>query len=153
MTVLKEKMKSKNLSIAVLERKTGVAIHSIRNVLKEKVKNPRAEILSAIEEVLECSLLDLINSSSSSSNFWQGNNIMNKKNKYLEHPIFMAACANVVAILLEEKALTLSFEDYFAIIRRLYFYSLPKEPRIPDIKFAKWLLEEEYILQTQRDTM
>jgi hypothetical protein len=49
---------------------------------------------------------------------------------------------------LEEKPLTrpLSFEDCFDIIRRLYFYSLPKEPRIPDIKFARWLLEEEHVL-------
>jgi hypothetical protein len=67
---------------------------------------------------------------------------MNKKNKYLEDPIFMAACANVFASLLEEKTLTLSFEDCFDMIKTLYFYSLPSEPRTPDIKFAKWLLEE-----------
>jgi transcriptional regulator with XRE-family HTH domain len=146
MTILKEKiiekMKEKKLSISVLERKAGLSIHTIRNILKGKIKNPRAEILPAIAAVLECSLLELIDSSSSSSSHLQGNNIMNKKNNCLEHPIFMAACANAVASLLEEKTLTLSFEDCFDMIRRLYFYSLPKEPRIPDVKFAKWLLEE-----------
>ncbi|MBP9692174.1 MAG: helix-turn-helix transcriptional regulator [Alphaproteobacteria bacterium] len=145
MTILKEKiiekMKGKNLSISVLERKAGLSIHTIRNLLKGKIKNPRAEILPAIATVLECSLLELIDSSSSSSNSWQGN-IMNKKNKYLEDPIFMAACANTVASLLEEKDLILSFESCLDMIKTLYFYSLPKEPRTPDIKFAKWLLEE-----------
>jgi hypothetical protein len=71
---------------------------------------------------------------------------MNKKNNYLEHPAFMAACANVVSSLLEEQTLTFSFDDYFDIIKTLYFYSLPKKPREPDIKFAKWLLEEDHIL-------
>jgi transcriptional regulator with XRE-family HTH domain len=63
-----EKMKAKNLSISVLERKAGLTIHSIRNILKGTIKNPRAEVLPAIAGALECSLLDLINFSSSSSN-------------------------------------------------------------------------------------
>lgn len=138
MIVLKEKliekMKSKNLSIPVLERKAGLTLHSLRNILKGTIKKPRAEVLSAIAETLECSLLDLIDISSSSSNPWQRNNTMNKKNNCLENPIFMAACADVVASLMEEKGLTLSFNDYFSIVKTLYSYSLPKDPRIPDVK-------------------
>jgi transcriptional regulator with XRE-family HTH domain len=145
-----EKMRDKNLSISVLERKAGLSIHSIRNILKGRIKNPRAEILPAIAEVLECSLLDFMPPSSFSTSFEQKNNKASKENILLENPPFMAACATAVASLLEEKPLTrpLSFEDCFDIIRIIYFYSLPKEPRMPDIKFAKWLLEEaeEHVL-------
>lgn len=146
MAILKEaiieKMRDKNISISVLERKAGLSIHSIRNILKGRIKNPRAEILTAVADVLECSLLDFMPPSSFSTRFEQKNNKTNKENILLENPRFMAACANVVASLLEEKTLTLSFEDCFDMIKTLYFYSLPKKPRIPDIKFAKWLLEE-----------
>ena len=139
-------MKEKNLSLSVLEIKTGSIIHSIKNILTGELKTPEQKFSPAIAEALECTLLDFIEFSSSSSNSWKGNNIMNKKNNYLEHPVFMAACADVVASLLEEKTSILFFDDYFDIIKTLYFYSLPKEPRIPDVKFAKWLLEEQDII-------
>jgi transcriptional regulator with XRE-family HTH domain len=140
-----EKMKEKNLSIGALERKAGLTTHSIRNILKGRIKNPRAETLLAIAESLEYSFLDLINASFSCSNSLQENTITNKKSNCVEHPTFMAACAKVVASLLEEKVLNLSLDDYFDMIKAVYFYSLFKELRTPDIKFAKWLLEEKGI--------
>lgn len=146
MTILKEaiieKMRDKNLSISVLERRAGLSIHSIRNILKGRVKNPRAEILTAVADVLECSPLDLITSSSLPPSFEQKNKETSKKYTPLDYPDFMCTCANVVASLLEEKALIFSLDDCFDMIKKLYFYSLPNEPRTPDIKFAKWLLEE-----------
>jgi transcriptional regulator with XRE-family HTH domain len=105
MAILKEKivekLKEKNLSISVLERKAGLSIHTIRNILKGRIKNPRAEVLSSVAEVLECSLLDLITPSSFPTSFEQKNNKTSKENILLENPPFMAACVNVVASLLE----------------------------------------------------
>jgi transcriptional regulator with XRE-family HTH domain len=150
MIILKEKiieqMKAKNLSISNLERKAGLSIHSLRNFLKGSVKNPRIEVLSATVEVLECSILDFIIPSSFSTRVEQKKYIINKQNCPLDHPDFMIECANAVASLLEEEGLTLSLSDYFDAITALYFYSLPKEPRMPDIKFAKWFLECDHIL-------
>jgi transcriptional regulator with XRE-family HTH domain len=150
MIILKEKiteqMKAKNLSISNLERKAGLSIHSLRNFLKGSVKNPRIEVLSATAEALECSILDFIIPFSFSTRFEQKKYIINKQICSLDHPEFMIACANAVATLLKEEALTLSLSDYFDIITALYFYSLPREPRTPDIKFAKWLLECDHIL-------
>ncbi|MBP9777388.1 MAG: helix-turn-helix transcriptional regulator, partial [Alphaproteobacteria bacterium] len=69
MIILKEKiidyMKEKKLSIAALERQAGLSIHSIRNILKDRIKNPSAQSLQIIAETLECSLDDLIQKSPS----------------------------------------------------------------------------------------
>ena len=117
---IREKMKDKKLSISALEKNEGLPIHSIRNILKGNVQNPPAESLFAIEEGLEHPLLDFIGLSSSNPD--HKNNIMNKKNNYFDYSNFTVSCANDVASLLKERALTLSCKDYFGIIKTLYFY-------------------------------
>lgn len=63
-SVVKEKiteyMKAEKLSIAELERRAGLSIHSVRNILKGRIKKPSAQSLQAIAEALNCSLSDLI---------------------------------------------------------------------------------------------
>ena len=55
-TALKEKiierMEAKNFSIAELERRAGLSIHSVRNILKGRIKKPSAQSLQAISETL-----------------------------------------------------------------------------------------------------
>ena len=55
--VLKEqiesRMRAKKLSIPQLERMAGLKIHAVRNILKGRIKNPTAENLRAIANVLE----------------------------------------------------------------------------------------------------
>ena len=58
-----ERMEAKNLSIAELERRAGLSIHSVRNILKGRIKKPSAQSLQAIAEALECSIVDLMNAS------------------------------------------------------------------------------------------
>ncbi|MBP9692774.1 MAG: helix-turn-helix transcriptional regulator [Alphaproteobacteria bacterium] len=140
-----EKINERNLSISKLERKAGLTIHSLRNLLKGNIKNPRVDILSATAKALECSVLDFIIPSSFSTRFEQKKYILNKKKNTLDHPDFMIACSNVVTSLLKEKALILSLDDYFDTITTLYFYSLTIDPRTPDIKFAEWLLQCDHI--------
>ena len=71
MVMLKEKiierMEAKNLSIAKLERRAGLKIHSVRNILKERIKKPSAQTLQAIAQALECSIIDLMSDSPSES--------------------------------------------------------------------------------------
>jgi len=65
---IRKRMEAKNLSIAALERKAGLNIHAIRNILTGKIRKPSAQCLQATANALECSLLDLMNPSS--ENIW-----------------------------------------------------------------------------------
>lgn len=138
-------MKVKNLSISKLEREAGLTIHSLRNVLKGRIKKPRFEFLVAIAKALECSPLDFIPSSCLLKAAKEKNSISTKKGSALDYPVLMMECTNVIVSLLEGKQCCISVNRYVEIVKTLYLYSLPSEPRTPDIKFAKWLLEEEYI--------
>ena len=139
-----EKMKVKNLSISKLEREAGLTIHSLRNVLKGRIKKPRFEFLVAIAKALECSPLDFIPSSYLSKTFERKNDTSTQRRAALDYPDLMIGCTSTIISLLEEKQ-CLSINQYLEIVKTLYLYSLPSEPKIPDVKFAKWLLEEEYI--------
>lgn len=141
-----QKMKSRNLSISALEKRAGLKIHAVRNVLKGRVKKPRFTFLLAIAEALDCSPLDFMTSSSLSEPSEWKESTLNKKRTPLNHPDLMIGCANAIASLLEEKELTFSVSHYLEVVKIVYCYSLTAEPKVPDIKFAKWLLENEYIL-------
>ena len=140
-----EKMKAKNLSIAKLEKEAGLTIHSVRNILKGRIKNPRAEVLLSVAEALECSLLDFMNPSCLPKISEGKSYIITKKETALDYPDLMMACTNAIMSLSEEIK-CLCVDDYVEIVKTLYLYSLPSEPKIPDIKFAKWLLESDHIL-------
>ncbi len=136
MTILKEKiiekMKAKNLSISKLEKEAGLTIHSIRNILKGRIKNPRAEVLLSIAEVLECSLLDFMRPSCLPKTAEEKDNTSTKRGTSLEYPDLMRACANVIISLSEEKKYP-CVDDYVEIVKTLYLYSLPLESNsLPD---------------------
>ncbi len=143
-----EKMKAKNLSIAKLEKEAGLTIHSVRNILKGRIKKPRFEFLVAIAKALECSPLDFMPPSYLPQTFERKNDISTHRRATLDYPELMIGCTNTIISLLEEKQ-CLNINQYLEIVKTLYLYSLPSEPKTPDIKFAKWLLESDYIFSSK----
>lgn len=141
-----ERMEAKNLSIAELERRAGLSIHSVRNILKGRIKKPSAQSLQAIAEALECSIVDLINSSPSKrgegySPEFQGRM---KKRWPLDYPPLMLDCSEKILKLISEKSIKVSVEEYLDVLKKVYFYSSREEPRKFDMRFAEWLIESQF---------
>lgn len=136
-----ERMAAKNLSIAELERRAGLTIHSVRNILKDRIKKPNIHSLQAIAEALDCSLLDLINPSAP-----PGIEFPQKKMRVsppLKHPDLMLECTKTVLNLMAENKLKLSVDDYVDIVRKVYIYSSKGEATQVDVRFAEWLIETQ----------
>ena len=148
MTILKEKiidyMKEKKLSIAALERQAGLSIHSIRNILKGRIKNPSVHSLQAIAETLGCSLDDLIQKSLS-RNGEVGQVIKlivkSKNGVTLDDIELMKECSQTILALMKEESEALSIDDYLNILKNVYYYSASEKNRKVDQKFSKWFID------------
>ena len=148
MIILKEKiidyMKEKKLSIAALERQAGLSIHSIRNILKDRIKKPSAQSLQIIAETVECSLADLI----------QKSPYRNRKIKKIIRPLIkkencmilddielMRECSQTIITLVKDEGKSLSINDYLNILKNVYSYSASEKIRKVDHKFSKWFID------------
>lgn len=140
-----ERMEAKNLSIAELERRAGLSIHSVRNILKGRIKKPSAQSLQAIAEALECSILDLMNTTPSTSGGYspQMQGRMRKRSP-LEYPDLMLNCSQKILDLISQRKLKVSVDEYLEVIKKVYFYSSREEPRKFDMRFAEWLIESQF---------
>src|SRR3990167_3963326 len=137
-----ERMEAKNLSIAELERRAGLSIHSVRNILKGRIKKPSAQSLQAIAEALECSIIDLMNNTPGTGDtFAQENERKYKKSPPLDCPELMLDCARQVLTIIENRENKVTVDEYLDIIKKVYFYSSKEEPRTLDLRFAEWLVE------------
>lgn len=140
-----ERMEAKNLSIAELERRAGLSIHSVRNILKGRIKKPSAQSLQAIAEALECSIIDLMATSpSTNEGFLYETERKIRKHSPLEYPDLMLKCSQKILDLIAEKNHTVGVEEYLDVVKKVYFYSSREEPRKLDIRFAEWLIESQF---------
>lgn len=140
-----ERMEAKNLSIAELERRAGLSIHSVRNILKGRIKKPSAQSLQAIAEALECSIVDLINASSAThAGLPKGMEGKIRKNLPLDYPDLILECSKSTLNIIEKKKYKVTVEDYLNIVKKVYCYSSREEPRKFDVRFAEWLLESQF---------
>ncbi len=140
-----ERMEAKNLSIAELERRAGLSIHSVRNILKGRIKKPSAQSLQAIAEALECSILDLMSPAPLTSGGYspQSQGRMRKRSP-LDYPDLMLNCSKKIIDLITERKLKVSVDEYSEIVKKVYFYSSREEPRKFDMRFAEWLIETQF---------
>ena len=152
MIILKEKiidyMKERKLSIAALERQAGLSIHSIRNILKGRIKKPSAQSLQIIAETLECSLADLVQKSPY-KNEEMGKVIrplVKKENcMILDDNELMRECSQMIITLVKDEGKSLSIDDYLNILKNVYSYSASEKIRKVDHKFSKWFIN--YIME------
>lgn len=140
-----ERMDAKNLSIAELERRAGLSIHSVRNILKGRIKKPSAQSLQAIAEALECSILDLMsNTPATVGGYLPESQARIRKRSPLDYPELMQICTQKILDLVTERKLKISVDEYLEIIKKVYFYSSREEPRKFDMRFAEWLIESQF---------
>jgi len=135
-------MEAKNLSISTLERRAGLSTHSIRNILNGKVKKLNLDTLRAVATVLECSLVDLINTlPSSSDRIIHPITLKRRSQILLDNHKLMLKCCKIVSQLILNKDHVLSVYSYLDVVESVYFYALSEEPQKLDSKFAKWVVD------------
>lgn len=137
-TQIKKKIEDKNLSVRSLELKAGLGIGTVQKIISGERTRPGASTLSAISQVLGCSVNELLNGDNSDS----FSSISSKKQSPWNPDIYHKS-QTVVDEYLVKHALNLSAEKVLEIIWEVYKYSLTKSPPSIDPSFVDWLFTRD----------
>lgn len=124
---LKAKMIEKNISANALEKKAGLKLSVVQNILQGKSKNPTLHTLQAICQILECSLEEL---TTDASKPWNAS--------------LYEEAVKVANTLFTERNFQPSKEKATYFIDEVYKYAITSENQTIDTHFAKWLFNKQF---------
>ncbi len=136
---IKRRMLAKSLNIQSLEKKAGLKISAVRNILNGTSKKPNVFTLYAIAEALSCSILDLLGSDVA------GNSGASYESPNASRPWVSSLFCEVVGLVkkaYEERGGSLSSDKALAMIQEIYYYSLSKNDSRVDENFCQWVIEK-----------
>lgn len=135
---IKRRMVAKSLNIQSLEKKAGLKISAVRNILNGTSKKPNVFTLYAIAEALDCSILDLLGSevstpaapeaSPNTSRPWVGT--------------LFSEIVTIVRKAHEERKTSLPSDKALSMIQEIYYYSLSKNDAKIDENFCQWVIDK-----------
>jgi transcriptional regulator with XRE-family HTH domain len=135
---IKNRIKAMDLNVRALERKAGLNIGTVNNILHGISTNPTAETLIALAKAFECTLDDLINQNN--TNKLEGD-LKNFKIFQWNPSLFLSIISELNKQL-KNKHLSIDSEKALLIINEIYLYSLKKNKDIVDESLVEWLLEK-----------
>ena len=150
---IRTRMEAKQLTSYGLEKKAGTTRNAVWQILKGTSKNPRAEVLKAIANALECTVDELIAPS-------QNDAITMPTQSYnLDKKLYVDAAAKdnhkwneklyldvtkAVSKVIADKNLDLKPEQIVALIGEGYRYSIAKLSDKADKDFVNWLFNKHF---------
>lgn len=133
---LKEIMEEKSITANALEKKAGVKVSSVQNIIYGRSKNPGIDTVKAIAKALGCTLYDLIDSEEASSF-----HIAEQTEKEWSMPLFIDALKSVEA-LMKQKGIKPSYKMALSFANEVYAYSKLSNKATADYDFTRWLFEK-----------
>ena len=148
-TLIREKMNKKGISVHALEKQAGLKSSAIHNILYGRSKNPSIKVIKAIADALECDISELIDGEWSQTvekisetsrhvgppPLGGGDSIQWNSNLYLKS-------FERVNSLLKSKGSSLTKEKILNIVDEIYSYSQKTGRNEVDDFFAEWLVDK-----------
>lgn len=140
---LREKLTEQNLSIAGLERKAGLRMSAVRNILRGQTKKPSAYTLKKIAIALNCEIDDLI----------VEERLVNKNDHFqregrqkssfkVEEPDLLQQVAETLMTILKARSLDLTIDQVLKIIKESYTFSVKSGKKTVDHHFIEWMIDK-----------
>ena len=127
------------LSISALERKAGLKINVVRNILQGQSKKPTAQTLQAIANVMECTVQDLLGVQKEVFSSQVKRPL--ETSLLLEHPEILTESLHVILQVAEKNNYRLTVKQTILLLEEVYAYTLKKEPLKVDPHFVEWFVE------------
>jgi transcriptional regulator with XRE-family HTH domain len=141
---LKNILHDQHLGVAELERKAGLKVSAVRNILSGQSKNPSAETMLSISRVLGCSIEELLDSSKDEVTQHVSQDETLRKGPIVKDFKFLQKTTETVIRMIEDnfqdKGLT--FKDMADLFSEVYQYSLKNSYPEIDLKFADWVITQ-----------
>jgi len=129
---------SKDLSVQGLEKKAGLKINAVRNILTGHSKKPSAETLLAVAKALDCSISDLLEEESPHKR-----KEAFKDMKFSNHTLLSNITTYIIKVY-GNHGEDLSSRELMTASQEIYTYSCENNNGVFDEKFAKWLLDKHF---------
>lgn len=134
---LKEIMEEKSITANALEKRSGVKVSSVQNIIYGRSKNPGIDTVKAIAKALGCTLYDLLeeneNTTSLSAN--------NPNEKEWNISLFIDAL-KAAETMMKQKGIKPSYKTALAFANEIYSYSQLSNKGTADYDFTRWLFEK-----------
>jgi transcriptional regulator with XRE-family HTH domain len=142
---IKEKMLEKGISAHALEKEAGLKNSAVQNILYGRSKNPSIKILTAISQVLNCNLSQLIGDDlhkRENTNEEPQISANTKKDERPWHSDLYIASFNLVSSLLKQTNVLFTKKKLLDTVDEVYIYSYKQNSNEPDKYFASWLINK-----------
>ncbi len=132
---IREKLKEQNLSVMGLERKAGLNLHAVQNILSGQTKKPNINTLVAVAGALSCSLNELVDEAGPTESASQA-----KLTEFTNFRLLGEANAYLISKM-EASLKTISTKAFIEIIQEVYIYCEKSKSGTFDKDFANWMLD------------
>ncbi len=143
---LQTRMEDKELSPHELERKAGLKESAVRNILSGRSSNPGIESLTAIADMLDCSIDDLVGRTEARKLKSEQNSSHTKPKEIVTwNADLYQSCVKAVEDYLASKNLASNLnpsgEQILFFVKEVYLYTQKGQANKPDQKFIEWLID------------
>ena len=135
------RMEDKNLTASELEKKAGLKMSAVRNILTGKSNNPGIEVLSAIARLLSCSVDELIGETKSQSYISTIADLNKTKLTHAWNLELYQDCLNAIQHQIQIKNFKPTMEQILFFVKEAYIYSLEGKENKADMRFTKWIVD------------
>lgn len=132
-------IQANKLSVQGLEKKAGLKINAVRNILTGHSKKPSAETLLAVAKALNCSISDLLGEDGPD----EQRGTSNKNMVFSHHKLLSDIMTHVIAEF-EMNHEEVKTGDLISLSQEIYKYSCENNENQLDLKFASWLLKKHF---------
>lgn len=125
-------MQQYNLDVNTLEKKAGVRKNNVYNIIKDKSKEPGAELVQAVADVFNLTVKDLLTDTKLYTS-------LTSRDLDLLTSISKNVCNEIKA-----QNITVSFHQTISLIKETFDYCYGHDTSTADTKFIKWTIKNKY---------
>lgn len=135
---LKELIEENSLSVQGLEKKAGLKIHAVRNILTGQTKKPSAETLLAVSKALNCSIGELLDEEIPTKE-----KLDSIKDFKFENLKLLEETIEYIITYHKKHSDSLGNKELLQATEQIYLYSVKNNDGSLDHQFAEWFLDRE----------
>ena len=137
---IRGRIEAMGTNVRALERKAGLNIGTVNNVLIGTSSNPTAETLKAIADVFDCSVDELLGRKPKSTS--DKDTSLKQFKEYKWNQQLYASIIEELNKQIKNRNLVISSDQVIGMINEIYLYSLKKDKDLVDEALVEWLLDK-----------
>ena len=137
---IKSRVEAIGSNIRALERRAGLNIGTVNNIISGASTNPTAETLMALATTFDCSIDELLGRKAKESD--KQSLSLNDFQSFKWNKELFATILSALNKELDKRKITISSDKALTIIHEVYLYSLRKEKDTVEGSLIEWLLDK-----------